>query len=118
MILARQVHATYNTKYVTILRASFSIPVFRRLWLAVLGHVEAAAEVVLAELAAVDLLREVDHGARRPAPRLVAQDDGKESHVHLLLVVAREQEEDVGTYLSLHDCGVAGQLFKYLDDQV
>ena len=61
-----------------------SIPVFGRLGLAVLGHVEApTAEVVLAELAAVDLLREVDHGARRPAARLMAEDDGKQRHVHL-----------------------------------
>ena len=61
------------------------LPVFRGLWLAVLGHVESPSEVVLAELAAVDLLREVDHGARRPAARLVAQDDRQQRHVHLIM---------------------------------
>ena len=59
------------------------IPVFGRLGLAILGNVEAPAEVVLAELAAVDLLREVDQCARRAASRLVAEDDGEQGHVHL-----------------------------------
>ena len=66
-----------------IIMHKVDIPVFRRLGLAVLGHVEAPAEVVLAELAAVDLLREVDHGARGAAPRLVAEDDWEQCQVHL-----------------------------------
>ena len=62
---------------------SVDIPVLGRLGLAILGHVESPAKVVLAELTAVDLLREVNHGARRSPSRLVAEDDGKQRHVHL-----------------------------------
>ena len=38
--------------------------------------------------------------------------------IFLLLIVAREQEENVGAQLTLFHCGIAGHFFKGTDDPV